>query len=119
MTSINNRIIDEFGIVNTKQVNVLFEEATNLAIKGRLEEAIKLSEFALNISEYSVKHYGIIYFLGFLIQLHLDIGNPEVENKYFYQAMRSIREEDSNFESDINTFLDLKIEIEKAQRNID
>lgn len=126
-------IVSNYGDFYSSQFEILFEKAVKNAENGNLKTSIKIAKDALFISKYSNIGYNRLYLIGLLCQVYLDCNQPEYANIYFKFGMKIIREKnfsdykkhwdyvnsiDSNipkydFMKEVDSFLDLKIQIDK------
>lgn len=117
---INESIINEFGDSNSAIVNCLFEQAVELAQNEKLEEAIEICQDALIFCKYSNIGYEIIYLLGLLSEIYLNNNQLEIAENIFNLGMTLIKRgkeknmDEGSYDKDIDSFLDLKIKIDKA-----
>lgn len=118
--AINESIINEFGDSNSTIVNYLFEQAVDLAQNEKLEEAIEICQDALVFCKYSNIGYEIIYLLGLLSEIYLNNNQLEIAENIFNLGMTLIKRgkeknmDEGSYDKDIDSFLDLKIKIDKA-----
>lgn len=118
--AINESIINEFGDSNSTIVNCLFEQAVELAENEKLEEAIEICQDALVFCKYSNIGYEIIYLLGLLSEIYLNNNQLEIAENIFNLGMTLIKRgkeknmDEGSYDKDIDSFLDLKIKIDKA-----
>ncbi len=121
--AINESIINEFGDSNSAIVNCLFEQAVELAQNEKLEEAIEICQDALIFCKYSNIGYEIIYLLGLLSEIYLNNNQLAIAEKTFNLGMTVIKRskeknmDGGSYDKDIDSFLDLKIKIDKVHKN--
>ena len=130
-------ISHKYGETYSSLIEILLEQSTKLAQKGKIETAIKITKDALFLSKYSNSYYKRIYIIGLLCQLYLNNKQIELADIYCENGLDLIREEklsNQNIKTqfskyhyhlllencvlyDINSFLDLKIAIDVALFN--
>ena len=80
-------------------------------------KALIIANDALTLAKYSNAGYEIIYLIDILCQAYLENDQPEIANDFFKKGMNIIEQgENENrdtYADDINSFLDLKIVIDK------
>ena len=103
-----------FGDFYSEQVDYCFEKAVEFAQQGDFETSIKIGKDAFALSKFANLDYEKLYLIGLLCELHLDKGQPELAEAYFKFGMNIIDAGEDSFNDDVNSFLDLKIEIEKG-----
>ncbi len=120
---INESIINEFGDSNSAIVNCLFEQAVELAQNEKLEEAIEICQDALIFCKYSNIGYETIYLVGLLSEIYLNNNQLAIAEKTFNLGMTVIKRskeknmDGGSYDKDIDSFLDLKIKIDKVHKN--
>ena len=107
-------LIKNHGDLFASLQTVFFEKAVEAAQKGYYDDALILGEDAMTLAKYSNIGYPNIYMAGMLCQCYLDNGMPEKANAIFERVMPYLDENDDTYNEDVDSFLDLKIEIEKA-----
>ncbi|MDL2283481.1 hypothetical protein LJB94_03100 [Odoribacter sp. OttesenSCG-928-G04] len=118
--TLRTTIIARFGELNSSMIDYLFEQAVEFANKGQLDEASAICRDTLVFSKYSKVGYRIIYLLGLLCTIYINNDQPEMAESIFTTGMMFIQDSKDagvapgSFTDDINSFLDLKIEINKA-----
>lgn len=112
--SFQKEIIKKHGEFFTSQIEVFFTKAVDLANNEKYDEALEVGNDALILSKYSTVDYEILYLIGMLCQAYLQNDQPKIANKFFKYGMTIADELNETYERDINSFLDLKIEIDKA-----
>jgi len=115
--SFKNSISDNYGSFYDEQFEIYFDRAIQSAEKGEIDSAIQIAKDALFISKFTSIGYDKIYLIGLLIRLFIDNNQPEYANLFFNFGMKIINanyllSSDNELVDDINSFLDLRIEIE-------
>ena len=106
-------IAEKFCDFYSEQVDIFFEKAIELANKGKFKESIKIGKDAFVLSKFADIGYEKLYSVGMLCQAYLDSGQPEIADTFFKAGMEMINECEENYNDDVNSFLDIKILIEK------
>ena len=107
-----NEIIDKFGTLYFEQTELFFERGVELANQGLIKSAIADVNFALNLIEYSNDKLGIHYLIGFLSQLHCDLGEISKAKSYYELGLKLLDKEDSDYHSDLDLYQRLKENID-------
>ncbi|MDR1880031.1 MAG: hypothetical protein LBQ78_03785 [Tannerellaceae bacterium] len=114
-------IIHEHGeLLYAAIVEIFFAQAVEFAENGQLDEAVEVCSDALVFAKYSDIGYAVIYLLGMLCEVYLNNGQPEFAENVFKMGVEIIRKgektgaDQGTYSSDIDAFLDLKIQIDKA-----
>jgi len=109
-------IIEKNGAIFGAQLEHFFTKAVEFAENEKYDEALIVGNDALVLAKYSDAGYAILYLLGMLCQVYIDIDKPEIAEKYFIYGMNMINENKNEntdtYQKDINSFLDLKIIID-------
>lgn len=122
--TIRAAVTHSYGEYNSSMVTYLFERATELANNGQLDEASAVCRDALVFWKYSKIGYAIIYLLGLLCTIYLNNNQPKMAEHIFNTGVGFIQDskdagvDSDSFDNDINAFLDLKIEIDEALKEI-
>jgi len=103
----------KFGDHFAEIVELFFIKATEFAKEKKFEDAIILANDVLVFAKYSNVDYALLYIIGMICQLYLDNNQPELSEEFFIKGMKIIKESDINYNRDINSFLDLKILIDR------
>ena len=103
-----NQIVEKFGEQYFDQAEIFFERAMAQAKQGLLHSAISDGKFALDLSYYSNDKSGIQYLIGFLSQLHCDLGQITKSNSYYELGLKLLDSEASNYEDDKEMYRKLK-----------
>ena len=106
--SFKTEIINKFGSHYYDQTEIFFERAMAQAQKGLLHSAIAHGKFALELTQFSNDNTGIIYLLGFLSQLHCDLGQIKKSLAYYDLGIKLLDPVDKNYENDGQLFKNLK-----------
>ncbi len=116
-----NQIIEKFGQQYFDQVEIFFERAMTQAEKGLLNSAIADGKFALELSYYSNDNNGIQYLIGFLSQLHCDLGQIQKSKTYYELGLKLLDDESPEYEEDMEMYRILKehIDSENWKGNIE
>lgn len=118
--TIRAAVTNSYGEYNSSMVTYLFEQATELANNGQLDEASAVCRDALVFWKYSKIGYEIIYLLGLLCTIYLNNDQPKMAEHIFntrvgfIQDSRDAGVDSDSFDEDIDAFLDLKIVIDNA-----
>jgi len=107
-------IIEKEGDFFAKQIEVLFEKAADFAENGQLNDAVNVGLDALIFAKYSNVGSEIIELMGLIAQALLENNKAKLADKFFQMAMRNIDENDETYTADMDRFLDLKYNIDKA-----
>ena len=113
-----DQIINKFGEQYYIQSELFFTRAVELAKKGLFNSAIQDGNFALDLVNFANDKDVSIYIIGFLSQLHCDMGKIGKAKAYYELGMKLI---DINNEKDMQLFKDLKelIDSESWKENDD
>lgn len=103
-----NQIVDKFGEQYFEQAEIFFERAMEQAKQGLLHSAIADGKFALELSNYSNDKTGIQFLIGFLSQLHCDLGQISKSKSYYDLGIKLLDREDKDYEDDLQLFKNLK-----------
>jgi hypothetical protein len=107
-----NQITEKFGNQYSEQSELFFERSTALAEQGLLHSAISEGKFALELSYFSENKLGIPYLIGFLSQLHCELGKIRKANAYYELGLKLLDEESPDYEDDKEMFCRLKEHID-------
>lgn len=99
-----NQIIEKFGEQYFDQAEIFFERAMTQAKQGLLHNAIADGNFALELSNYSNDKTGVQYLIGFLSQLHCDLGQINKSKAYYELGIKLLDPEDKDYEDDKQLF---------------
>lgn len=110
--SFKKEIVDKFGAQYFEQTELFFSRSVELASQGLIKSAIADANFALNLSEYSNDKLGIHYLIGFLSQLHCDLGEISKAKSYYKLGLKLLDREDENYHSDLDLYQRLKEHID-------
>jgi len=120
-SSFKKEVIDKNGDFFTTQLEQFFIKAIDFAKKEKYDEALIIGNDALVFAKYSNAGYAVIYLIGMLCQAYIDNKQPEIANNFFQFGMDIItKNEDKNsntYSEDIDSFLDLKIVIDREIKN--
>lgn len=103
-----NQIVAKFGEQFFDQAEIFFERAMAQAKQGLLHSAISDSKFALDLSYYSNDKSGIQYLIGFLSQLHCDLGQINQSKAYYELGLKFLDSEATEYEEDKEMYRRLK-----------
>lgn len=109
-----NSLIENHGDLFAEVQTAFFAKAVEAGRNGYFEDAMVLAEDAMVFAKYSNTGYSNIYLAGLLCQCYLDNGLPEKANRIFEKVMPYLDKNDENYGEDVDSFLDLKIAINKA-----
>ncbi|MEO6884283.1 MAG: hypothetical protein ABI199_09700 [Bacteroidia bacterium] len=111
-----NQIVQKFGKQYFKQAAIFFERSMQQAKQGHLHSAIADGKFALELSNYSNDKNGIQYLIGFLSQLHCDLGQIGKSKAYYELGLKLLDKEASDYEGDKEMYRKLKENIDGKNR---
>jgi len=100
-----DQIINKFGEHYYIQSDIFFSRAVEMAKMGLFRSAIQDGNFSLELINYSNDLDGIAYIIGFLAQLHCDLGMINKAYAYYELGIKLI---DTNDENDVQLFEELK-----------
>ncbi|MGD1007880.1 MAG: hypothetical protein ABR980_11700 [Ignavibacteriaceae bacterium] len=100
-----NQIVKKFGEQYFEQTELFIERAIAQANMGLLYNAAADGKFALELKQYSNDKTGMQYLIGFLSQLHCDLGQISKSKAYYELGMKFI---DLDDDDDIRLFKNLK-----------
>jgi len=103
-----NQIVEKFGEQYFVQAEIFFERAIVQAKQGFLQSAISDGKFALELSNYSNDKSGIQYLIGFLSQLHCDLGQISKSTAYYELGLKLLDSEAKDYEDDKEMYRKLK-----------
>ncbi len=103
-----NQIVEKFGEQYFDQAEIFFERAMAQAKQGLLHSAISDGKFALDLSYYSNDKSGIQYLIGFLSQLHCDLGQINQSKAYYELGLKLLDTEATDYEYDKEMYRKLK-----------
>lgn len=107
-----NQIVEKFGEQYFEQAEIFFERAMAQAEQGLIHSAIADGKFALELSEYSNDKSGVEFLLGFIAQLHCDLGKINKALAYYELGLKMLDPEGENYEDDKEMFRRLKEHID-------
>lgn len=111
-------VIKEKGAFIETLVDDFFHKAIDFAKESNFKEAVQIGNDALILSKYCDLGDALLYLVGMLCNAYLDNDQPEMANQLFQQGMVLIENNDSNYNEDINIFLDLKVTIDEELRKV-
>ncbi len=116
-----NQLIDKFGAHYFKQAELFFERATAQAEQGLIHSAIADGKFALDLSNYSNDTEGIEFLIGFMAQLHCDLGRIKQARAYYNLGLQLLDDEAADYEDSREMYRRLKelIDSESWKGDID
>ena len=91
-----NQIINKFGEQYFDQAELFFVRAMKQAEQGLIHSAIADGKFALDLTNYSSDQKGIQYLIGFLSQLHCDIGQISKSKAYYELGVKLLDPQDED-----------------------
>lgn len=91
-----NQIINKFGEQYFDQAEIFFVRAMKQAEQGLIHSAIADGKFALDLTNYSKDQTGIQYLIGFLSQLHCDIGQINKSKAYYELGVKLLDPKDED-----------------------
>ncbi len=91
-----NQIINKFGEQYFDQAEIFFVRAMKQAEQGLIHSAIADGKFALDLTNYSSDQTGIQYLIGFLSQLHCDIGQINKSKAYYELGVKLLDPKDED-----------------------
>jgi tetratricopeptide (TPR) repeat protein len=103
-----NQIVEKFGEQYFDQAEIFFERAMAQAKQGLLHSAISDGKFALDLSYYSNDKSGLQYLIGFLSQLHCDLGQISNSKAYYELGLKLLDSEAIEYEDDKEMYRKLK-----------
>ncbi len=103
-----NQIVNKFGEQYFEQAEIFFDRAMAQAKQGLLHSAIADGKFALELTQYSNDNRGIQYLIGFLSQLHCDLGQISKSKAYYELGLKLLDPEASDYEDDKEMYRGLK-----------
>lgn len=104
----SNQIVEKFGEQYFDQAEIFIERAMAQAKHGLLHSAISDGKFALDLSNYSKDKSGIQYLVGFLSQLHCDLGQISKSKAYYELGLKLLDTEASDYEDDIERIFTIR-----------
>jgi hypothetical protein len=107
-----NQIIEEFGEHYSKQAELFFERSMEQAKQGLEHSAIVYGKFALEQSNYSNDKTGISCLIGYISQLHCDLGKINKSKAYYELGLKMLDTESTDYEDDKEMYRRLKEHIE-------
>jgi len=107
-----NQIVDKFGEFYYEQACLFFDRATEQAKQGLLLSALADGKFALELTDYSNDKSGAQYLIGFLSQLHCDMGEIAKSKSYYHLGINLLDEESEDYEDDLEMYRRLKEHID-------
>ena len=103
-----NQIVDKYGSQFYEQADLFFERATKLAERGLTHSALADGKFALELSHYSRDGTGITDIIGFLAQLHCDLGHISKAGGYYELGIKLLDPKSRFYEDDHEMYKRLK-----------
>ena len=103
-----NQIVAKFGEQYFDQAEIFFERAMAQAEQGLIQSAIADGKFALDLSNYSNDKTGIQYLIGFISQLHCDLGQISKSKAYYELGLKLLDSEAIDYEDDKEMYKRLK-----------
>jgi len=91
------QVINKFGESYAKSIEIFFERAIFEADRGSLHSAIKDAEFALALSNYEFNNLSTVFLVGFLCQVHLDVGNLKSARSYLNLGYKLLEKDDDDY----------------------
>jgi tetratricopeptide (TPR) repeat protein len=102
------QIVEKFGEQYFDQAEIFFERAMAQAKQGLLHSAISDGKFALDLSYYSNDKSGLQYLIGFLSQLHCDLGQISKSKSYYELGLKLLDSGATDYEDDKEMYRKLK-----------
>ncbi len=102
------QITQKFGEQYFEQVDLFFQRATTQAEHGLFLSALADGKFALELSNFSSDRSNIHYLIGFLSQLHCDLGQIANSNAYYELGLKLLDPDSPSYEDDKELFRNLK-----------
>ncbi len=106
--SFKNQIVEKFGEQYFEQTDIFFQRAVEQAKKGLFLSAITDGKFAMEMSNYSSNKSMIIDIIGFISQLHCDLGQIKNSKAYYELGLKLIDVESEFYEDDKEMYRKLK-----------
>lgn len=107
-----NQIVEKFGKQYFDQAEIFFERAIAQAKQGLLHSAIADGKFAIELSNYSNDTTGLTDIIGFISQLHCDLGQISKSKAYYELGLKLIDPESEFYETDKESYRKLKEHID-------
>lgn len=107
-----NQIVEKFGEQYFEQAELFFERAVAQAEKGLLLSAISDGKFAIELSNYSKDKTGLTDIIGFISQLHCDLGQISKSKAYYELGLKLLDPESEYYETDKESYRKLKKHID-------
>lgn len=107
-----NQIIEEFGKQYAEQTELFFERSVEHAKQGFEQSAIAYGKFALEQSNYSNDKTGLSSLIGFISQLHCDLGKINQSKAYYELGLNLLDSESIDYEDDKEMYRKLKEHID-------
>lgn len=98
--SFRNDLIKKLGPAFVAQTDIFFERAVHEANSGLFNSAIMDARFALSTGVYQEDQYPIIYLVGFLCQVHIDIEDYAKAKHYLELGYKMLDVNDSEYKDD-------------------
>lgn len=116
-----NQIVQKFGEQYFDQAEIFFERAMAQVKQGLLHSAISDGKFAIELSNYSNDKTGLTDIIGFISQLHCDLGQISKSMAYYELGLKLIDSESEFYETDKESYRKLKehIDSESWKGNIE
>jgi hypothetical protein len=103
-----NQIVEKFGEQYFDQAEIFFERAMAQAKQGLLHSAIADGNFAIELSNYSNDKTGLTDIIGFISQLHCDLGQIIKSKAYYELGLKLLDPESQFYETDKESYRKLK-----------
>lgn len=107
-----NQIVEKFGEQYFDQAEIFFERAMAQAKQGLLHSAISDGKFAIELSNYSNDKTGLTDIIGFISQLHCDLGQINKSKTYYDLGLKLLDPESVFYQTDKESYRKLKEHID-------
>lgn len=107
-----NQIVEKFGEQYFEQTEIFFERAMAQAKQGLLHSAISDGKFAIELSNYSNDKTGLTDIIGFVSQLHCDLGQINKSKTYYDLGLKLLDPESEFYQTDKESYRKLKEHID-------
>ena len=111
LLTFEKQIKDKFGDAFFDQVEIFFERAVYFAQNEMPLNAISEATFALDLSRFANYNPNIIYLIGFLTEICLEINDINKAIKYCNLGFALLNKEDTDYEEDLRLFKELREQI--------
>ncbi len=108
----SQQMIDKHGKHYSKQADLFFERAVELAKKGLIHSAVEEAKFSLALNGYSKKQTRSHYIIGFIAQLYCDLGKIKNARGFFELGLKLLDRDDLDYWSDYEMYQRLKEHID-------